>query len=947
MKRILASLLAAGFLLTSFVPAVIADDGDAGALETKALINYADKTAEDDAQQVMHTGSSTAGYAVSFMSSVRGGAGASLKLTSSSGDPFYGNFAMQTIAGRDITGMEAIELYIKKVDGGDEWKGSPVDNGIYRFVIADGEYESFRMKPGTEISYIVKGDGAIQKTTVAANYDIQLPSGFEGVIRLPVADVVYGFGGSGNKELDLDAINSIALYTRVSADTYVAVDEVRGLSDIEYIDPSLLPPEPADSVILASYADKTTADDADEAVHIGGQTTGTVEYIPSVRGGEGVSLKLMAAGSGSTLTWANFALKPTVGQDVTGMEAVELYIKKVPGEGTDSGAYRFSLADGDGEYFRLEDGKALYYIAKGDGTLQKAVVANKTVHLPTGFEGVVRLPLADLIYDWGGNGDKQLDVDDIFNIQIAVDVNQDTYLAVDEVRGIRDAEALDPSLGGGGEDEEALKVLFVGNSATYVNDMPKMFERLCQEAGHDVTVRSLTVDGAFLSQFADPDQNAGKALRTELGNGYDIVFLQDNTQCIGSEERRAASKAAVKTIDELVKEAGGETYLYVRPPVSYNNAGYTPLQQVEEYTKLFDEVGKEIGAPRAYANEAFAYMMENYPDIEIWGADDAHPNEQGSFLVACVCFATLFDESPADVYDGGFDADVAQAIWEAADAAASGSGSQPGTDPGPGADTDPDKPSAQQRVVLADYGDKAPSGDASEALQTDSQGKASYIPSIRGGEGASLKLVAARDEMTWNASSLKPVTNYDATNGGTIKPEAIELYIRKVAADAESDNGAYRFAIGEAGGTSHWEIFRLKKDAKVYYMEKDGTTLKEALVLEDGSCVLPSGFEGVVRLPLDQLEYWYGGTAGGNRQLNLDNLFNIIITTDVNASSQYLVVDEVSAITNMMYTGDDVSTEDPVPGGNPGTGVVSYVNIAVLAMAASGVALVGFKRRKK
>ena len=943
MKRVLASLLAAGFLLTAFVPA-LATGGATDALETKVLVNYADKSTEDDATEAVHIGGQTTG-SVAYIPSVRGGDGASLKLMPKEGGAAgrY-NFAVKPSVGQDVTGMEAVELYIRKVQGTDG-----ADNGVYGFSLADGEGEYFGLKAGSEVYYIVKGEGTLQKATVASN-NITLPAGFEGVVRLPLASMNYSWGGNGDKQLTMDDIFNIQIAATVGTDTYLAVDEVRGISDIEYIDPSLLPPEPADSVVLASYADKAATDDATEAVHVGSQTTGSVAYISSIRGGEGSSLKLTASGSG--VTWSNFALKPTISQDVTGMEAIELYIKKVQGADADTGAYRFAIADGEGEYFRIPDGTAIYYIAKGEGTLRTAAVASNTVHLPVGFEGVVRLPLASMTYNWGGSGDKQLTMDDIYNIQIAVDVSAETYLAVDEIRGIRDIDALDPSLlpEDPGE-EEALKVLFVGNSATAVNNMPQMFARLSQEAGHDVTVDSLTWDGCTLARYADPDDAAGQALRAQLSGGYDIVFLQDNTNCISTEERREASKAAVKTIDELVKAAGGETYLYVRPPVEYANFGYSTLQQIEEYTKLFDEVGKEIGAPRAYANEAFGYMVENYPDIEIWAADDAHPNEQGSFLVACVCFATLFDESPADVYDGGFDADVAQAIWEAADAAASGSGSQPtdpDDEPGTGPDDSGDEPTeSQKKIILANYADKTPSGDAAEALQSDSQGKASYIPNIRGGEGASLKLVADRDVMTWNAFSLKPSINWNATG-----MEAIELYIRKVAADADSDNGAYRFAIGEAGGTSHWEVFRLKEGATVYYMEKDGTTLKEAEVLEDGSCLLPSGFEGIVRLPLDQLEYWYGGTAGGNRQLNLDNLFNIIVTTDVNASTQYLVVDEVSAITNILYTGSDVTTEEPTedvkpPAENPDTGVASYVNVAVLALAASAAAAVGFKRKKK
>ena len=201
--------------------------------------------------------------------------------------------------------------------------------------------------------------------------------------------------------------------------------------------------------------------------------------------------------------------------------------------------------------------------------------------------------------------------------------------------------------------------------------------------------------------------------------------------------------------------------------------------------------------------------------------------------------------------------------------------------------------------------------------QDDSQGKASYIPSIRGKTGSSLKLIGTKGNMDWVAFGLKLVSGWDATG-----MNAVELYIRKTPADKQSDNGAYRFAITEGGGTAQWETFRLKEKAKVLYMEKGGSTLKETEVLEDGVCMLPSGFEGIVRLPLDQFVYWYGGTAGNDKQIQKDNLYSLTITTDVNADTQYLVVDEISAIENIRYIGSQ----------SPDTGAAACAGAAVAAL---------------
>ena len=52
-----------------------------------------------------------------------------------------------------------------------------------------------------------------------------------------------------------------------------------------------------------------------------------------------------------------------------------------------------------------------------------------------------------------------------------------------------------------------MKLLFVGNSHTYVNDLPAMFMQLCQAAGENVYTHSVTKGGWRLRQYADWKMN--------------------------------------------------------------------------------------------------------------------------------------------------------------------------------------------------------------------------------------------------------------------------------------------------------------------------------------------------------------------------------------------------------------------------------------------------------
>ena len=58
--------------------------------------------------------------------------------------------------------------------------------------------------------------------------------------------------------------------------------------------------------------------------------------------------------------------------------------------------------------------------------------------------------------------------------------------------------------------------------------------------------------------------------------------------------------------------------------------------------------------------------MENL-NLELWGSDDAHVNATGAYLIACVFFSTLFNESATVLDNNGLSEDVATALQQVAD----------------------------------------------------------------------------------------------------------------------------------------------------------------------------------------------------------------------------------------------------------------------------------------
>ena len=75
-----------------------------------------------------------------------------------------------------------------------------------------------------------------------------------------------------------------------------------------------------------------------------------------------------------------------------------------------------------------------------------------------------------------------------------------------------------------------MKVLFIGNSYTYYNDMPKIFADLAKENDKNVLVESITRGGKFLHQNLDPnDVQYGEVCDVINKHDYDVLFLQEQS----------------------------------------------------------------------------------------------------------------------------------------------------------------------------------------------------------------------------------------------------------------------------------------------------------------------------------------------------------------------------------------------------------------------------------
>lgn len=110
-------------------------------------------------------------------------------------------------------------------------------------------------------------------------------------------------------------------------------------------------------------------------------------------------------------------------------------------------------------------------------------------------------------------------------------------------------------------DISTTRILFIGNSSTYYNQMPLMVEGLAKANNINCEVKSITASSYKLTQFA----TTGNAYNTEIVNAlskekWDFVILQEHRENImGNLE---ATKNAITNLKSTIDSTGAKTILY-------------------------------------------------------------------------------------------------------------------------------------------------------------------------------------------------------------------------------------------------------------------------------------------------------------------------------------------------------------------------------------------------
>lgn len=214
-------------------------------------------------------------------------------------------------------------------------------------------------------------------------------------------------------------------------------------------------------------------------------------------------------------------------------------------------------------------------------------------------------------------------------------------------------------LGVQSQGKKAKKILLIGNSYTWYNNLDQMLENVCASAGVNADVKSITQGGASLSQYADKSHRLGRkvyqALRTQK---WDYVVLQERHFYPISNPEKFYD--AVLKLQPYIEAAGAKTVLFMTwAPASfckdykyfqYIVSGRTDYQA--KIKEVYESTALEANAIVVPAGLAVLKAEKRQKDVPLLRKDGSHPSYAGSYVTACTIFKTLFPDSPDISYQG-------------------------------------------------------------------------------------------------------------------------------------------------------------------------------------------------------------------------------------------------------------------------------------------------------
>lgn len=202
--------------------------------------------------------------------------------------------------------------------------------------------------------------------------------------------------------------------------------------------------------------------------------------------------------------------------------------------------------------------------------------------------------------------------------------------------------------------DAAKRILFIGNSYTYYNNLPTMVKNMAATTGDKLDPSSFTVGGTSLEAHFE---NAGTTGALKQG-GWDYVVLQDQSQRPALEDSyvQEHTYAFATKLADMTRQYSScaELFFYQTWGRKNGDAAYCPtIPEMCTYEGMDDRLARGYGKMAEENNATISpvgavrrQMRLLYPEIELYDADESHPSLAGTYLAAVTFYTVILRKDP-------------------------------------------------------------------------------------------------------------------------------------------------------------------------------------------------------------------------------------------------------------------------------------------------------------
>jgi hypothetical protein len=186
------------------------------------------------------------------------------------------------------------------------------------------------------------------------------------------------------------------------------------------------------------------------------------------------------------------------------------------------------------------------------------------------------------------------------------------------------------------QETTPLHILFIGNSYTYVNNMPGWVRQLSIEVGENRNLETemVAIGGASLQRH----WKMGEALKKIQSQDWDYVVLQEQSTVPLTDP--AMMNRYARLFDRAIKKAKAQTIFYL----TWTKQDRPETQSI--LTDSYSKIAKELNARIAPVGPAWQQVQLENPQLNLYYRDGSHPSPIGSYIAACVFYSILSDRTP-------------------------------------------------------------------------------------------------------------------------------------------------------------------------------------------------------------------------------------------------------------------------------------------------------------